>query len=294
MNEAMMQMLQGVARLYPHQLEQQFPRVFDKVIELWDTTQIDAYFHELMMNGREGRQGFPVDVAKEIYYLSQVRERTRGAPKVTAASGGWASIELAQQRVIETSGYECSAKGFLRSAEDGNRKIVGTFLSAGREIIDVRDERGWTPLMISSFNGNEEVARLLIDSGADIHIKDKSGYSPIHWSAFNGYTEIVKLLITKGADVNAQSDHGWTALLQAATRGHTSTCAALIAGGADVNLSSNDNWTPLHKACANGHVDVVKLLLHTKVDKNAKNQDGATPLMLAQRIKNQTIIDLLS
>jgi len=293
MNEAMMQMLQGVARLYPHKLEQQFPRVFDKIIELWDTPQIDAYFHDLMMNTREGRQGFPVEVAGEIYYLSQVRERTRKGPKVTVTGTGWASINLENQRIIEAGGYECSAKGFIRSAEDGNSKIVGTFLGGGREVIDVRDERGWSPLMISTFNGNEEIARLLIDSGADIHIKDKSGYSPIHWAAFNGYTDIVKLLITKHADVNAQSDHGWTALLQAATRGHLTTCGALIAGGANVNLTSNDGWAPLHKACANGHLDTVKLLLSAKADRNAKHQDGATPLMLAQRAKHQAIIDLL-
>lgn len=291
MNEAMLQMLQGVARLYPHKLEQQFPRVFDRLIELWDSPQLDAYFNELMMNTRDGRQGFPVEIATEIYYLSQVRERTRNMA-VPEVNSNWANIELAEMRVIQASGYELTPKGFLKSAESGDKKVLNAFLASGVDI-DLCDERGWTPLMISSFNGNEEIAQLLITRGANIGVKDKSGYSPIHWAAFNGYSSVVKLLITKHADLDAQSDHGWTALLQAATRGHLATCGALIAGGANVNLSSNDGWTPLHKAAANGHLEVVKLLLAAKADKTAQHQDGATALTVAQRAKHQAIIELL-
>jgi ankyrin repeat protein len=292
MNEAMLQMLQGVARLYPHKLEAQYPRVFNKLIELWDTALIDDYFAELMVNSRPGRQGFPSDIATEIYYLSQVRERTRPKKESKEDEDVWGSVELKELRIIEAEGFEHTPAGFLKSAESGNREAMTAFIVSGAEI-DTQDERGWTPLMISSFNGNQEIARLLIERGANIHIEDTSGYSPIHWAAFNGFTEIVKMLITKHANVNAQSKHGWTALLQAATRGHLNTCAVLIAGGADVNLTSFDGWSPLHKASANGHIEVVKLLLKSKADKNAKYKDGSTPLVLAQRAKHEPIVELL-
>lgn len=285
----MLQIVQGVERLYPHKLEQQFPRIAEKIIEIWETPQIDAFLTDLLVTGRPGRQGFPPDVAKEIYYLSQIRERTRPQPQ--SSSDIW-SVEFVQQRVIESGGYECSPKGFLYAAEAGDRKIVGAFLSGGAKI-DVTDERGWTPLMISSFNGNEEIARLLIASGANIRIKDKSGYGPMHWAAFNGYTEVVKLLISKLADVNAQSHHGWTPLLQAATRGHVTTCAVLIEGGANVNAESNDGWTALHKACANGHIEVVKLLLAAKANRDAQHEASVTPLFLATKNNHQSIVALL-
>lgn len=289
MNQAMLQIVQGVERLYPHKLEQQFPRIAEKIIEIWETPQIDAFLTDLLVTGRPGRQGFPPDVAKEIYYLSQIRERTR--PQAQSSSDVW-SVEFVQQRVIESGGYECSPKGFLYAAEAGDRAVVGAFLSGGAKI-DVTDERGWTPLMISSFNGNEEIARLLIASGANIRIKDKSGYGPMHWAAFNGYTEVVKLLISKLADVNAQSHHGWTPLLQAATRGHVATCAVLIEGGANVNAESNDGWTALHKACANGHIEVVKLLLAAKANRDAQHEAGVTPLFLATKNNHQAIVALL-
>ena len=291
MNEAMLHMVQGAEDLYPHKLEEKFPRVFSKVIELWETPQIDDYFKELMMNDRPGRQGFPTEIATEIFHLSQVRENTRIKPKKKTGDI-WEDVELEDIQIIEDSGYERSSAGFLKSSESGNFKVVTAFIVNGADL-NTRDERGWTPLMISSFNGNQEIARLLIEHGADINVEDTSGYNPIHWAAFNGYADVVKLLINKHANLNAQSKHGWTPLLQAATRGHLSTCEVLISSGADVNLATKDGWTPLHKACANGHLEIVKLLLASKADKDAKYQDGTTPIMLARRAKKEVIVDEL-
>ena len=292
MNETMLQLLEGTDGAYPHQLEEKYPRVFNKLIELWNTALIDDYFSELLVNDRAGRQGFPSEIAAEIFHLSEVRDKTRVKPASDQNEDVWGSVELKELRIIEEGGFECSPTGFLKSAESGNRAVLSAFIHSGADI-DTRDERGWTPLMISSFNGNQEVARLLVEHGASIHIEDTSGYTPLHWAAFNGYTDVVKLLIIKHANLNAQSKHGWTPLLQAATRGHLTTCGALIAGGADVNLSSFDGWTALHKACANGHTEVVRLLLSARSVKDARYKDGTTPMMLALRAKHQEIVELL-
>lgn len=291
MKAELLQLVQGQERFYPHRLEQQFPRIVHKIIELWDTAYIDAYLNDLMISSRPGRQGFPPAMAQEIFLLSQVREHTR-SKKPEPTGDVWTTMETAQQRVIEYAGYEVSPKGFLHSAEKNDRKVVGAFLSGGAQV-DVCDERGWTPLMISSFNGNEEIAELLINSGANIHVRDKSGYGPIHWAAFNGYNHVVSLLLRRGADVNAQSLHGWTPLLQAATRGHALTCRILLEHGAQVNLGSKDGWTPLHKACANGHLEVVQVLLAAHADRDAQHSEGMTPIALAIKNKHQAIIDLL-
>lgn len=292
MNQSLLQLIQGRVDLYPHELEKRYARILNKVIELWGTPQLDAYFTELMIDTRGGtRQGFPMEVAAEIYRLSQIHEHLRQPGRAEPADP-WAHINIDKQQEIEKLGYRCTPQDLLKSVENKDDDALSLFLSIGIPV-DSCDERGWTPLMMASFNGSQAMAELLIRSGANVHARDYAGYGPMHWAAFNGYRNVVKLLLSKHAEVNARSQHGWTPLLQAATRGHLDACIVLIAGGAQVNMSSNDGWTPLHKACANGHTDIVRLLLMRGADRYAHYRDEVTPLALATKNRHEEIVALL-
>lgn len=295
MNEKLLFLLDGYEECYPLNMEEQYPRVMNRITELWNSKEIDAYFTDLMIDNRGGtRQGFPPRVASEIFALSMAHANIRdGKKKIAAGANPWDGVEAAKKFAVEQQGYAFSPKGFVQSAEKGDSNAVQLFLDSGVDI-NTRDEHGWTPLMISTFNGREEVAMLLIRSGADVNAKDTAGYGPLHWAAFNGFSEVVKLLVEKRASVNAPSKHGLTPLLQAATRGHLVTVGQLIAGGADVNLASNDGWTPLHKAAANGHAEIVKLLLAKGAKRTTEYQDGTTPLSIATKNKHADIVAMLT
>lgn len=295
MDEKFLRLLNGNENLYPKVLEQKFPRVFNRIIELWHSPDIDDYFTDLMMDTREGtRQGFPPDAASEIFSLSTVHTKLLEQAQQDAVGGNpWDNVAESKKEAIEQQGYQFSPRGFLKSAESGNRNAVLLFLSSGMDI-DTRDERGWTPLMVSIFNSREEIAILLIRSGANVHAKGTDGYGPTHWAAFQGFSDVIKLLIEKHADVNAQSNHGITPLLQAATRGHRRVVEQLLAGGARVNLASDEGWAPLHKAAANGHVEIVKLLLAKKADCNLALPSGLRALDLAAKNKHAAIVAMLS
>lgn len=293
MNEKLLQMLNGRTDLYPKNLEQQFLRVLNRIIELWDSPAIDDYFTDLLIDSRGGRQGFPLEVVSELFVLSSFNAKLRiQKQQLIAASNPWDNVEHSKRTAIAQQGYDFSPKGFLQSAEKGNLKAVALFLSSGINI-DTRDARGWTPLITSSFHGNEDIALLLIRNFADIHAKDTGGYGSLHWAAFNGYDNVVKLLIEKGVDTNALSNHGWTPLLQASSRGHLIAASHLIDGGANVNLATLDGWTPLHKAVASGHTEMVKLLLAKGANRDAEHRDGTTPLTLATESKHDEIVALL-
>ena len=289
MDQRLLHILDNREQNYPHALERQYPRVFRKLMDLWDSDDIDAYFLDLMVSDRPDRQGFPPDVASDIVYLSMVHERQRGRDEVDP----WGHVSEKIKQAIELQGVPFSQAGFLKAAELGNREAISLFLSAGMDV-NTCDERHWTPLMVSSFNGKEDLAELLVRSGANIHHKDTAGYTPLHWAAFNGFFRVVQLLLSKQADVNARSNHGWTALLQASTRGHLLVTAILIENGADVNAASNDGWTPLHKAAANGHLAEVKLLISKGANAQAKYADGTTALDLAIKNRQEQIIKALS
>jgi uncharacterized protein len=289
MNEKLLILIGNEVDRYPHALEQQYPRVFNKIIELWDSPQIDACFTDLLVSDRPDRAGFPPEVASDIVYLSMVNSRRHEPGK----SDVWGNVLDTLKQEIEQQGVPFTPAGFIKAAESGNSAMVAQFLSAKMKV-DTCDERQWTALMISAFNGKEDMATLLIKCGADVHHKDTGGYTPLHWAALNGFSKVVQLLLSKNADVNARSSHGWTALLQAATRGHLSVASILIENGADVNAATNDGWTPLHKAAANGHLAEVKLLLSKGAVSSVKYADGVTALDLAKKNKHEQIVAVLS
>jgi len=289
MNEKLLKLIDYEEHRYPHALEKQFSRILDKIMELWDTPQIDAYFTDLLVADRPDRVGFPPEVASDIVYLSMVNSKQK---EMQQSGDAWDGVLVALKDEIEQQGLPFTPAGFIKAAESCNTKAVGQFLEA-RVNVDTVDDRQWTPLMISSFNGTEDMASLLIQCGANVHHKDNAGYTPLHWAALSGYASVVKLLLKKGADVNEQSHHGWTALLQACTKGHLTVASMLIDSGAAVNASTKDGWTSLHKAAANGHIAEVKLLLSKGADKTMKYADGMTALDFAKKNKHDEIAAIL-
>jgi hypothetical protein len=61
---------------------------------------------------------------------------------------------------------------------------------------------------LAAAKGNEAVARLLLDYGADIDSKDKDGGTALHWAATYGHEAMERLLLKKGVNTDAMNDWG--------------------------------------------------------------------------------------
>ena len=82
MNKKLLQLLDGAEDKYPHTLEDQFPHVFIKLIELWGLPEINQYFIDLMLHTRAvPRKGFPPKAAKEILDLNMINDEQTKAKK---------------------------------------------------------------------------------------------------------------------------------------------------------------------------------------------------------------------
>ena len=79
--------------------------------------------------------------------------------------------------------------------------------------------------------GLAEMARLLIDNGADLDIRNTDGNTPLHWAAGEGQKELVVILIAHGADINARGKNGWTPLRWAEAQSQKEIARILIAAG---------------------------------------------------------------
>ena len=72
-----------------------------------------------------------------------------------------------------------------------------------------------------------DVARLLVEAGADVNATAAGGYTPLHLAASQGSREIVALLLESGANRETRCDQGKTAADYARERGHFQVAAIL-------------------------------------------------------------------
>lgn len=285
-NEFFVNLLKDRPEGYPAALEGQYARILARIQELWGTFELDFYFEDLMIDKRGDRQGFPPEVVRDIFTLYQLWEKTKGEEPTDP----WASETKRSE--LEKIGLEFTSRRFNRAVEKNELNNVILFLDAGMHV-DTKGEAGWTPLMSAAFNGNEEIALLLLNRGASARFSDKSGYTPLHWAAYNGFVKATRLLLTKGAHVDAATRYGWTPLMQASARGWQDVVGILLDARADPNHSDDQGWTALHKALSNGHAHVARMLLSRGADPSLRHQSGTTPVDIARQSKSAEIRALL-
>jgi len=136
-------------------------------------------------------------------------------------------------------------------------------------------DRNETPLGVASRWGHDEVARVLLEHGADTKIWDRDGWCPLQLAAGYGHVEVIRVLLEHGADVNAREKTNSTALHSASACGHAAAARVLLEHGADPNANEKADETPLHWATNEG---VARILLEYGADPNAKNCFNCTPL----------------
>jgi len=142
------------------------------------------------------------------------------------------------------------------------------------------DARGLNVLQYASLHGHIEVVQLLLDRGAS---PDRRGgnhvvHTALGISCENGYTDIARLLIERGADVNKTNTDERTPLHKTAIKGRPDTARLLLDHGAKANTKDLWGYTPLHLACQPGRPDVVRVLLAAGADVTMKDLGGDTPL----------------
>ncbi|CAE7212542.1 mask, partial [Symbiodinium pilosum] len=121
-------------------------------------------------------------------------------------------------------------------------------------------------LLDSCARGNLQIARLLLEAGANKNAKDDLLRTALMLTAERGHVEIVRLLLQAGADKDMQDCLGETALTLAAQNGHVEIARLLLQAGADKDLQRHVGCTALMIAAYYGHTEIVRLLLQAGAD----------------------------
>lgn len=67
-----------------------------------------------------------------------------------------------------------------KAAQDGNVEGLQSVLEILENVVNQKDENGWTPLHEGARGGHVEVVKLLIDNGADINMETEAGETPLY------------------------------------------------------------------------------------------------------------------
>lgn len=146
-------------------------------------------------------------------------------------------------------------------------------------------------LLIAVQHGNAELARSLLNSGANPQAVDFKGRLGTHIAvARDDYSygtgrELVAMFLNRGVDINARDREGATVLHLGAQDESYSASAKVndfVSFGGDVQARDNNGRTPLHYAAIKGYkTDAITALLEHHADVNAADEQGVTPLHLA-------------
>ncbi len=149
--------------------------------------------------------------------------------------------------------------------------------------------------------GNDEVAQILIERGADRRAKGMRKKTALAAAATSGLPDLVARELTRSAGVNEGDINGFTPLHWAAGTDYLktvdSTCAdrakvikLLLDAGAKVNARATYlRWTPLHSNWM-GLPEVTSTLIANGADVNAQDEDGNTPLMLSKSAESVRLL----
>src|SRR3989442_15506357 len=129
----------------------------------------------------------------------------------------------------------------LVAARAGWQPTVDALLAAGAKV-DARNPFGDRAIMVAALGGHLAIVKTLLRRGAAL---DTPGWTPLIYAATNGQTEVARYLLDVGADINAAAPNGTTALMMAVRGGHGATVDLLLARGGDVNRRNPNGATAL-------------------------------------------------
>ncbi|VDH99713.1 Hypothetical predicted protein, partial [Mytilus galloprovincialis] len=152
------------------------------------------------------------------------------------------------------------------ACKEGHYDIAKYLIQNGADIF-VCDANGYSPLHLASVYGSKEIVELLLDTykdrGKEIEIEknDNLGQTPIILASSKGEEQTVKLLLHYKAKISATDKKGFTSLLAASLNGYSNTAKVLIDNKANICHTDNDGRTALFIACEKGHRKIVKMLI---------------------------------
>lgn len=187
----------------------------------------------------------------------------------------------ADMNVRDKNGSTALLMAVERRLEDAVKILVDNKANVN----DARLTDGMTPLAIASQEGLINIAKILIDAGANHQLQNKEGNFPLGLAVKNSHSTIIEMLVAVGANIDAVNIDGDSPLILAVTsKAAPQTCNLLIKLGCKLNVRNAKRMTALDTA-----VELKKATVERQIIEAVKKRRAdELPLIRAQKkLENQ-------
>lgn len=199
---------------------------------------------------------------------------------------------------LNSTHQSVEATTIFETIKSGNIQAVQALIHSNIDL-EQRNSQGETALMNAIYSKQWDIAKLLMQAGADVNAQDNMQNSPFLYAGAEGYLEIVKLSLNYQPDFNVYNRYGGTALIPAAEKGHVETVRLLAnVPNYPINHVNKLGWTALVEAVvlSDGsapYVEIIKILLEAGADKTIPDKNGVSALQHAEKKGYKEIAALL-
>lgn len=241
-----------------------------------------------------------VDVVRQLIGAGadpRLRDRDGRTPRALAAARGYTAIV---EVIDDTERLRERGQRLITAARDGDVQRVRRLLDQHASIA-ARDGSGATALVAAAYGNHLEVARLLLEAGADPNAKDETVQSAylISTSEVGDDPRLLRLTLEHGADVRSLDSWRGTGLIRAGERGFDAIVTVLLETEIEIDHVNRIGYTALHEAVILGdggasHRRTVAALVAAGVDRSITDPRGDTALDVARARGYTEIVALLS
>ena len=221
-------------------------------------------------------------------------------------------------RLVEEANKHNALEIYERIHDSVTRKILELGLD-----VNIRADKGFTPLIAAATFGNHSLTKILLEKGADMNLQDYYfGNTALIAAAVKNFPDIVSELLMSGADQTITNKVGEMTALQAAENrnnkdvvkmfalchkpenldhemmtaaraGNARLMSGLITAGAGLETRDEADDTALHIAARKGLDGVVLALLDQGITADLRGGSQRTALIIAATFGHLTIVRTL-
>ena len=181
----------------------------------------------------------------------------------------------------------------LKAVDNGDEAIAELLIENGANVDAKAGYHGGNALHLSSKKGDKILTKLLMKKGTNHNDYDQDGYSPLIVAIDNGDVEMVILLLDLGADADLGCKNDKSALEHTVSLDKSKHDAAARIAEALFDNSVVATVRELHAACSLGSPSLVEMILSQDGVKVNQPIDGDSALHVAIAAGNEATVDYL-